>query len=553
MHRSLKITLMLLLVASLALSSCGRKADLGQHASDEGLMPEAFIPAEVGLFSSYSLRDEGQYEALQAIEEKLGDDGKFTELLAAQLDEQYEAEGLTYQEDILPALGDRFRVVFGSRPSSGSEVEAFTVVTLADPEKMEDVFEVLADQGTVESKKLSSHDAYVSEENDIYAAIHKDLLLVANRPEALVEMLDMKESESLWENEAFQDIMQDVGSDYIFFGGLFPALMGEELELPAGFGVSNIPDVIVQQSIVVRAEEKGLRFDAYMEADKEAAKESDISFDIVPKEAPYLMEEVPVEGLMAYLESYGLQQTFTQAEELGDDTSGIEQLELLSQSYFGMDFKEEILSFMDKGFAMALHQNGTGVVPGITLFIDISSDPDSAEEFLTKIDGQLSGLQLAFDQSLPGAITRGTANVMGEELTLIEMDLSQIPQSAGSGPLPASVTDSELQLIFGIVGDRMILSTASTWEEDGESIADSELYTTLKAELGDADQGLLLLNPQGISDFLSTVRSLRDQLGLDNGEQLVAIEDLLDGFTGLIAASKTEAFESHFSGYLMLE
>ncbi|MFT7183751.1 MAG: hypothetical protein ACI9QC_000073 [Oceanicoccus sp.] len=553
MKRSLQFSLTALILSSLLLSSCGGKADLGQHASDSGLMPEAFIPAEVGLFTSYSLRDDGQYEAIQILEEKLGSEGKFAELFAAQLDAQYETEGITYEDDILPALGDRFRVVFGSRPGT-EDVDAFTVVTLADSDKMKTVFDVLVDQEVIEYKKLSSNDSYVNEENDFYAAIHDDLLLVANRPEGLVEMLDLEEEDSLWENEIFQDIMQKVDSDYVFFGGLFPSLMGEELNLPAGFGVSEIPDVIIQQSIVVRAEENGLRFDAYMLADKDAAKDSDISFDIVPKEQPYLISEVPADGLMAYVESYGLEQTFTQANALGDSVEGLDELSAMVQNYFGMDFEEEILSFMDKGFVMSLHQNGNGVIPGLTFMFDVSSDSENAEAFLTKLDGQISGLQIVFDQSLPGVIQRSSIDLMGEKIQLIELDLSAIPQGEGTGPLPASVTSSEVQLLFGVVEDRLIISTASVWGEEGtEMIADSELYLSLKDELGDVDQGLALLAPQGVSEFLESITSLREQLGLANSEEIAGIEELLSGFKGLIAASKTEAYESHFAGYLMID
>jgi len=553
MKRTLKLSLAALVVASLMLTGCGRKVDLGQHASNEGLMPEAFIPAEVGLFTSYSLRDADQYAAIQAIETKLGEEGQFSELFAQQLDAQYGAEEITYEDDILPALGEQFRVVFGSRPAT-EDVDAFTVVTLEDPDKMEDVFEVLASQELVESKKLSSNSAFVNEENDFYAAIHKDLLFVANRPEGLVEMLDLKEEASLWESDTFQDIMQDVGSNYVFFGGLFPELMGDDLDLPAGFGVSEIPDVITQQSIVVRAEETGFRFDAYMVADKDAAKDSDISFDIVPKSEPYLHGVVPAEGLMAYLESYGLEQTFVQAENLGDSGGGVDQIDALIQNYFSMDFQEEILSFMDQGFVFSLHQNGNGVVPGLTIMFDVSSDPSNAAVFLAKLDGQLSGMQVLLDQSLPGAITRTDADVMGDELTKIEIDLTTIP-SEEHGPLPTVVTESEIQLVYGIVDETyMIISTASVWEEEGlESIEESDLYLTLQEELGDIDQGLLLVSPEGVADFLVSVTSLRDQLGLANGAEMDNMIDLLGGFEGLIAASKTEAFESHFAGYLMLK
>ena len=47
---------------------------------------------------------------------------------------------MDYDKDLAPAFGDKFRLVYetlpGTTTGSGSTVDAYTVITLADPVKM---------------------------------------------------------------------------------------------------------------------------------------------------------------------------------------------------------------------------------------------------------------------------------------------------------------------------------------------------------------------------------------------------------------------------------
>ncbi len=553
MKRSFPLPLAFLLAASLLLNACSSQVDLGKQVSNEGLIPEAFIPADTGLFFSYSLRDDNQYEAVQVLEEKLGEDIEISDLFTQQLDARYEMDGVSYIEDILPALGERFRAFSASREGR-ENADVFTVLTLENPDKMRDVFDALIEQSFIEEKKLSNNDAYVNEENDFYASIYKDLLFIANKPEALVEMIGIKEKDSLWENETFKSLMEDVGSDYLFFGGIFPSMIQEDIDLPAGLGLGSISELIDRQFLVLRAEEEGLRFDAYVIADEDAAREADVSFDVIPREDAYLMRNVPAGGLMAYFESYGLQQSFAEANAVGGNAANMEQFTSFIQNYFGMDFQDEILSFMDKGFLFAIHKNAKGVAPGFSIMFDASSNTDLADEFLNKLDGQLASLQLLFEQSLPGAIVKSDVEIMGSTLAKIKVDMNAISENENYDSLPQMLKDSEIQLIYGMVDDMMLISTASIWEEESDlSVYDSELYQMLNGKLEDVDQGLFLVDTQSISDFFASLRALRDQLGLDNSEIILTAEDILQGFKGFIASGKTETYESHIAGYLMID
>ena len=545
----------LLMIGALTFTACGGEKEFSAHSSDGGNMPEAFLPANAGVMFSYSLKDEVQYANLKAIEAQLGDDGRVSRAISDGLDTQFSEAGLDYDLDLSPAFGEQFRWVYAGVPGT-EDVEAYSIVTLADVAAMESVLEALVEAGDLEEKKLSKVQAYVNEDEQFYATIYDDLLLVSSQPEGLVGMMEQDEDDSLWAADHYQDAVADLGSDHVFYGVMFPENYGQELNLGAGLSIGDLPSVVERQTIVVRAEENGFHFNVDVTGDKSAAKEAGVSFDSVPKAPPYLFEEVPADGLMAYFESYGLAQTFEQAALLEEEgESSLAALETFFQSYFAMDFQEEVLSFFDRGFVFALHQNGAGVVPGLSIYVDVSSDKDNAQSLLSQLDGQVTGLLFVLEAALPGAVTKSTTTIEGETFSLLEIDLSALSRSGDTGhaPLPSVVTASTIQLAYGIKGGRLLITTAEVWEDGGTPVSESELYATLAGELDGVDEGLILLDADGISTFLGTLRSLREQLGLGVTEESLELEGLIDGFLGGIAASDTNSYDTSFSGVLMIE
>lgn len=534
---------------TLLLSACGSEANQEAHFSDSGLIPEEYLPSDLGMVVSYSTRDAEQFAALQALEGTLGDEDRVSRTASETLDSELGNVGLDFERDLKPAFGEQFRMVYGLRPTE-TDPENFAVVTLEDPAKMKEVLQTLVDAEQLTYKKLSEVDAYTKEDSQIYLAIYEDLLFMASNGENLVAMTDQDEDESLWANDMYQETLEEVGSAYMLFGVMYPSLYSGDVSLPAGFSVSDIPAIVDKQVVVVSAEAEGLRFDAWVNANKDQAKEAGISFDIVPKSEPYLFEEVPADGLMAYFESYGLAQTFTQAEALGDDTASLEQLETFTQNYFGMDFAD-LMSFMDKGYAIAIHQNEESIMPGITIYIDASSNAEEAEAFVNKLDGQLSGLLLLAEQVLPGAITKDTTTWGEDTFSRIKFDLSSLPQSE-EAPLPDSITGSSIELVYGFQNDRVVISTATSWDSEGEAVKESALYKDLSAQIAEENEGLILVDAQGISEFVGMVQNLQEQLGAASSEDVASARDFLEGFLGAIAQSKTDKYESHFGGFLML-
>lgn len=532
---------------SLLLTACGNKGDLAVQFSNEGLIPEAYLPADLGLVVSYSTRDAEQFSAVESMGKALGDEDRVSRTASETLDTKLGDVGLDFEEDLKPALGDQFRMIYGVRPVKDGDPENFAVVTLEEPSKMTDVLSKLADEDQLSFKKLSELDAYIKEDSGLYMAVKDDLLLVASSGENLVTMSEMEEDSSLWGSEAYQDTLESIGPNYLLYGVMYPSVYTDDLSLPAGFSVSNIPEVVDQQVMVVRAEADGLAFDAWVNADKQKAKEAEIAFDAVPRSEPYLFKEVPSDGLVAYYESYGLAQTFEEARKLGDDTASLEKAEQFTQSYFGMDF-EDLMSFMDKGYALVVHKN-SGVIPGITLYFDVSSDKENAQAFIDKVDSQLGGLLLIAQSAMPGAITKDTTTWGDAEFARIKVDLTSL--ASAESPLPSGLTANAIELVYGLDDDRMVISLANNWDSEGEMIDQSELYKNLSAKITEQDEGLILVDARGLADLFKQFQSLQGSTPTST-EQAENVEKFLEGFLGAMAQSKTDKYESHFGGFLML-
>ena len=548
------------MLSAVMLTSCkDQTVSFAEQTSAGGLIPEQFIPADIGMFLSYSLLNDEQFEATQKILEKIGDPDKASETIADNFENQFGDLGIDYKTDLEPAFGDQYRVIFaaksGPETASGSTTEAFSVVTLEDPAMMKSTLDRLVTEEKMALENVSGEDAYRSADGKLFTSVHEDLFFVSDSAENLLGMINMDEEESLWASDEYQDDIERVGGDHVFYVLIYPQAFGNlQSELAStGLGLQGMAAILSNEGLVVRAEEDGFRFDGFAIGDKAKAKEigSDVSFDRIPKNKAYLFKEIPSSGLMAYIENSSLKQTLELAQELNSEDYGLSSFETTVRNYFGMDLQDDILSFMDKGYAIALHQNGEGIVPGITIYFDVSSDAANAKTFMDKIDAQLSSLIMVFEQALPGAISKSTTEIEGVELNTLELDLSKLPNTSAS-PLPAVVTGSSVKLSYGIIDDRLLITTATAWEEeDFVAISKSGLYDQLSSKLEDVDQGLILVDAEGIASFSMALKALREQLGLDVGE--FDFEELLDGFVGGIAASKAEAYEAKLGGFLKIK
>lgn len=523
----------------LLLASCGSGGSFKEHRSASGLYPEEFLPANPGLVLSYSLMDEEQNLALSTLMEKIGDKDKASKAVTESFNSNLNALGLDYAKDLSPAFGEKFRVVF-ENIQNGEVNSGYSVITLADSNKMLAVLDTLAGSGKVSKKSFPDFDAYVSEENQFYASVKEDLLLIGNSPDALSAMIAAGSGENLWASDSYKDTIKKIGANHVLYALIFPENAGSDSSILSLRGMAS---VLNEEGLILRAEEDGFKFEGYAKADPARAKEKGIAFNDVPAEKAYLHNELSAKNLMVYFESYGLNQALTKAGNF-DENPGYKSFATTVQNYLGMSLEDEILSFMDKGYSVLLSTNGEAAFPGISIYFDISSDQENAEKFISKIDGQITGYMTVLSAVLPDAVTKAKKEVMGEQFDSLKIDFSKI---ASAKSLPEILTKSPVELSYGIVKNRLLITTANFF--DGDKIADAELYKNLSSKLDDSKEGLILLDASQIATFAGVLRELREKLGLAVDDTF-DVQKALEGFGGAIASSSTSEYEAELEGFL---
>lgn len=534
----------------LLLVSCGSGGNFNEHVSAGGLMPEKFLPAKASMVLSYSLMDDKQNDLVTTLMEKVEDKNQASKTVSQNLGSSLDKFNLDYEKDLAPAFGDRFRMVYETAPgaatASGEVTNAYTIITLADPVKLKSTMDFLVSTGKLEKKSFNDYDAYVSEVDQFYSTINQDLFFISDSADGLITMRGMTEDASLWASDTYQASLKNVGSNHVFYVLLYPENVQGQV---SNLLTASMASVLNEEGIVLRAQKEGLKVEGFATADQEKAKAAELKFDNAPKKKAYLLSEVPSENLMVYAESYGFQQSLTAGKLT--ESEGFKNFSGTIQSYLGMNLETEILSFMDKGFVISANKNGEAVLPGISILFDISSDTDNAKTFITKIDAQISGFMTILTAALPGAVTKDKVEINGVSFDSLMIDLSKIPRT-GTTPLPSVLTASPIQLSYGILGDKLLITTSSTWmDKKFTPVKDSDLYKELSPKLEKSEEGLLLVNLQEIGSFAKILMSLREQMGLP-ADSSFDLQKALDGFYALIASSETKSYEAKMEGFLEL-
>ncbi len=534
----------------LLLVSCGSGGNFKEHSSASGLLPEQFLPAEASMVLSYSLMNDDQNELVNALMEKVEDKNRASKTISESFGTSLSQLNLDYDKDLAPAFGDRFRLVYATASAvstgTGDTSDTYTVITLADSAKMTSTMDFLVASGKLEKKTFNDYDAYVSEVDKFYSTINQDLFFISSSADGLTEMREMKSEDSLWASDAYQESLEKVGADQVFYVLIYPENINGQV---GALLSSSMAAVLNEEGIVLRAEEDGLKVEGFARADEEKAKAADLKFDNAPKKKAYLLSDFPSESLMFYAESYGFKQSLTSGNLT--DSEGFKNASRTIQNYLGMNLESEILSFMDKGFVISVNKNGEAILPGISILFDVSSDMENATKFVTKIDAQIAGFMTILSSALPGAVSKDKVQINDVDFDSLTVDLSKIP-GTGSGSIPSALTSSPIQLSYGIFDDKLLITTSSTWDDKKfVSIDDSELYKEISPKLEKSAEGLLLVNIEEIADFAGTLVSLREQLGLPVDSDF-DLQNALNGFYALIASSETKSYEANLEGFLEL-
>lgn len=473
--------LLLAAIFSMLLTGCTSKITLhDSEKSQQEVELENYLPKDTVLTLSVNLNSQGQKEDFNALMAKFPQETttKFVEGFVEELQLEFDALETNLEEDILPAFGENTRIILGMAidpENTDGDPNMYLAATLEDPTKLTELLEKWIENDPRYTKSEQFNEViYDNENDDFYLAIYKDTFLLTNKKQLRLEGLRrMKNSEeSLLSNEMFKKAYEKLQQPYIAnlylnyenYFDLIASLDDTQvypLMMKEGFDLSII--------MAIYAENDGFKMvvlPAYTG-----------KFNIEYHE-PYLYNGIPGDNLLVYMESYGLKQAMEEAfdkmyEFDEETTKELRKAELLIKKTVGLDLREDILSFMDKGFAFAIQQNAS-MIPAMSIYVDASSNPESAQKVIDLLD---AALQQAYEGMLEEApsdldtgrfLSKDVVEIGKSEIHKMSFDFSTMTEeellAAG---LPSGIFTEPIEIYYGLtVNNYLLISTYSGLDED---------------------------------------------------------------------------------------
>lgn len=480
--------------------------------SAEGVKAESFLPDDTFMVTKVGADSAEQRENLEALAANFPQEA--WNLAVAEIIQDFNDEvasaGMTFEGDVLPAIGDSPRglVGFFGQISETEEPEIIAVVSIADPEAVVQWMEDAAEEGSGQKQSYKEYAIYSGPEGDSYVTLYKDVLVAGSRVELVREALDRADGNgaSLLNNENYQRGMNAVSDGFAFFyidpgfsADLVKSEMSEE-EQEQSRQLLGVLEAMEGEVFAFIAEEDGIRIDGavYGDAEKWEKIHEIGNFNVEPA---YLYNQLPGDGLIMYAEGSNLKKGVNALREIYGSMEGFEQgiaqFELGLQSA-GLSLEDDVLSFMDRGYAFALYDTG-GVVPGMGIFVDASSNPEAAEKVMGKMAEGLQGLVTMATAEIPGILNfnadDGEYSVAVDVAALPEEELAQVPPQ---------LLNEDMALYFGVSDDDLAYIALYPGFDSGDfaTIADSENFSDGLDRISGYDRGVTFMDMTTLMNYV---------------------------------------------------
>jgi len=387
---------------------------------------ESMLPADTFLLIKVGTQDVEQIASLKTLNAYFPNDpmGSMVQEFndgfkkGANLNEM----GLDYEKDILPILTEKSEIylaVAPGKPLSGDaasvnpnsmQVNAVLAMTLGDTGKFDNLLQTQTTKGKLKSDNYNGQAYYIeTDKTDTPAYImrYNDVAVVSTSLENLKAALDNETSgkDPLADNAVYQKQMNTYykPSMAIVYGDFSKVIdfmarassdgqdMAQSLNsINGGIGVKDIQS----EMVLVSAEKDGIR----LSGDVIGKDGSDLTQILGKIDKVYMADKIPAQDAVIYSEGSNLRAAYDRFLEMAKVQPEFDQnMQELKDTLKAqdLDLEKDILTFLDKGFALVLEDSGS-IVPTLGFYVDASSNPDSAAKVVAKIN---DGMDKTFAQA----------------------------------------------------------------------------------------------------------------------------------------------------------
>lgn len=468
-----KAYVFILVLSVLMIASCMGKVD-GESAlvSDAGVKVESLLPADVWMVFKLGSNDQSQLENVNKLADKFPTNPLefINQNIAEGFNGDFEKYELTYEEDVLPALGDSWQVMMAMAGDIENDPEPQIILAIVpkDAQKIEDMLKVLVDaEGEVESYK--DYKIYYNPAESAFFARYEDVWLMGNSMQIIKESLDNAGNATrLLADKNYQSGVQRMQNQYGFFfinpGYVFTQIQKDQdarEELEDVQKMLDIASTVRGEFFGLSMEEDGIRVKGFIAMDMGKWKELGLPVFDYSMMQSYLYKQLPGDNVALYMESSNMKlsiemimEMYSEMREMANVISMVKGSLMMN----GLDLEDDVLAFMDKGYAFEL-QTGEGLIPYLGFYVDASSSPDSAKKVMTKISDGIGGYfrQEGVDEKLAEAVKNEQVEC-GGECYMFTFDFDGLPDTAKEDVVP-ELMNEPIKFSYGVNADNLAYFT----------------------------------------------------------------------------------------------
>lgn len=544
-------------------SGCApEKAEIHEsEKSVEGVVLENFLPEDTIITYSFNTQNNSQRENLDELLQHFPENNLES---LFELANESTPTGIEFEE-LKSVFSDKFRVLVGMRgPAEKNDPEIYIATTIADTKKALELVDKLAATDKFEKGEL---DGYITLSSDkLYLVLYKDTVLIVEENELLHQAVTRIENneKSLLSNEQFIDAYNklpkpNIGNIFMDFKQISKLFGIEKTDNDnSGKSKENEPSFDLFQSITAEsfaliAEKNGVKMLVDVVFNPESEKFNITDF---PYKKPYMYKKIPGKNLIMYAEAYELGRMYELGNIFMDDPDRFKPIEKALMKNLDLDLEEDILSWMDKGYAFVMQRN-QGIIPGISIYVDANSNIEGAKKLINIIDMAMEQFAVGMEMSAPEDIPIEQVVVKeivdlsdsgaGSDLYRFKIDFTVLSdeQMIESG-LPIGVFTEPIEIYYGITEDNYFtISTYTGLSEGFEktlSVAENEMIKEGQQSLNDYPLQLTYVSIDEmlkyVDTFVEVLKTAQEDMPEEFFENYDEVKQYLSPIKYFIAGNK---------------
>lgn len=528
--------------------------------SASGVKAEDLLPEDSMITMKFGATSEGQLQNLEQLKQNFPAEmwAAWDENFSLMLENMGGDTGISVKEDILPVFGKNAQVMFSmsSLPIDPDDVPE--IVAIASLEDREQLTGVLNAQVPEAKRKTYKDWTIYNLGEQAFIAMTTDLVVFTTTEIGMQQALDNSVAEdntSLLKNPRYQEMLAKIPSENLFYYYVDvpayskaivttmrevskqaaeenPSAPQADINEEALQGFEDYLNAMNGEIIAATAEPKGIRLHGYMTYDKAEMEAAGFNFESMYEPA-YLYKKVPGDNMIMYVEAFNLKETFNLIQKSltasmstypGMDANITEMSEQIDSflAQQGLDLEQDILSFMDKGFAMSIQSNDNVTthfpIPSFGIFIDASSNPDGAKKTMQKVY-EMVNLLIAQGKMAQPEI----ANMISHEAVdndkgvyyVAKVDLQKMPEEQKQMG-PAELLAMPIEAYYGVMKDNLAFFSFMYPQFDQgnyETLEKNSNFTQALNDIKGHDRSVVYFDMQALVSYLDNYMNTMVKLG----------------------------------------